>query len=217
MKAGTVLAVVVCVGLGWVALTAAEPQTTVALTPAQAGGGPSLQDTTKFIEDKLGNMGAVTFTEYISDHSDLLGTNRFSASFTFEISNVHIDQGQCTIAYHAEWKQKKKTVTKKDYSYSLRDHPEVAIKPYELHQNEFKAHQGMSNVVITATDPQVTVVVLGPLARDNRIIPFLDQTLATRIGKALNHAAELCSGSKQEPFVKGGVKPGQCGGVKVGQ
>jgi hypothetical protein len=203
MKAGTAVAVLICVAFGWVALTAAVPQTTAPPAPVPTGADPSLEDTLKFIQDKLGTMGAVTFTVYITDNGQYPTSN--DTTWTFQISNVHVDQSQCSITYHAEEKNNHhmwplKIAPKGDVSISLRKHPVIAVKSYVLNQNEFNLRRGLPRFVATATNPDVSVLWIGDRQGNHVIIPFTDIALATRLGNALNHAADLCSDTKQEPF-----------------
>jgi len=77
-------------------LSAQQP---VPLPPQPAGSGPSLPVTMQFIQDKLNDLGQVSFVVFLQ------GTNQgntWTATVTNEISNVMADPNQCRISYH--WK-----------------------------------------------------------------------------------------------------------------
>lgn len=75
----------------------AVSQQPVPLPPQPAGSGPSLAATMQFIQDKLNDLGMVSFVVFLQDTSS---GNTWTANATNEISNVVADQNQCRISYH---------------------------------------------------------------------------------------------------------------------
>jgi hypothetical protein len=88
---------VVCFAALLCGLTAAQQP--VAPPPQPAAGGPSLAVTMQFIQDKLNDLGTVSFAVFLQDTSN---GNTWSANVTNEISNVVAGQNQCRVSYH--WK-----------------------------------------------------------------------------------------------------------------
>ncbi|MGD0683022.1 MAG: hypothetical protein ABR990_13350 [Terracidiphilus sp.] len=74
-------------------------QQTVTPPPQPAGSGPSLAVTMQFIQDKLSDIGQVSFVAFLQSTSQ---GNTWTTTVTNEISNVVADQNQCRISYH--WK-----------------------------------------------------------------------------------------------------------------
>jgi hypothetical protein len=77
----------------------AVSQQPVPLPPQPVVSGPSLAATMQFIQDKLNDLGMVSFAVFLQDTSN---GNTWTANVTNEISNVVADQNQCRISYH--WK-----------------------------------------------------------------------------------------------------------------
>jgi hypothetical protein len=75
----------------------AVSQQPVPLPPQPAGSGPSLSATMQFIQDKLNDIGMVSFVVFLQDTSN---GNTWTTNATNEISNVVADQNQCRISYH---------------------------------------------------------------------------------------------------------------------
>jgi hypothetical protein len=65
--------------------------------PQPAINGPSLTVTMQFIQDKLNDLGKISFVVYLQSTSQ---GNTWTATVTNEISNVMADQNQCRISYH---------------------------------------------------------------------------------------------------------------------
>jgi hypothetical protein len=67
--------------------------------PMLAGNGPSLAVTMQFIQDKLNDIGPVSF---VVNLQNTIRDNTWTGTVSSEISNVVADQNQCRISYH--WK-----------------------------------------------------------------------------------------------------------------
>jgi hypothetical protein len=79
--------------------SAMPAQQAVPPPPKPADSGPTLQATMGFLQDKLGDIGVVTFI--VMSHDSSAG-NDFSNKFTNEVTRLNVDAGSCRITYH--WK-----------------------------------------------------------------------------------------------------------------
>ncbi len=79
--------------------SAAFAQTAVPPPPMPASSGPSLTVTMQLIQNKLNDIGPVSFAVFLQNTSQ---DNARTAIVSNEISNVLADQSQCRISYH--WK-----------------------------------------------------------------------------------------------------------------
>jgi hypothetical protein len=59
--------------------------------------GPSLEVTTKFIQDKLNSFGVVSFMTFGTQTTD---NSPFSHRWTFELSKIRANPADCSIRYH---------------------------------------------------------------------------------------------------------------------
>jgi hypothetical protein len=182
--------------LGGMGLTLCAQQA-VAPPPKPADSGPSLAVTTKFLQDKLGDIGKITYVSFMQNTND---GSTFSNTITNEVSNVVADPSQCRIFYH--WKTIRDGATVSDFDawFSLRDVQDVTVKPYLQYQNEVNASAGIPNIVATSLNPPLTALLVRRPHNVSNLFPFTDADLADRVAKALTHAVELCGGGNKDPF-----------------
>jgi hypothetical protein len=81
------------------AFSAAPAQQPVDPLPQPAVSGPPLTVTMQFIQDKLSDLGQISFVVFLQSTNQ---GNTWTATVTNEIGNVIADQNQCRISYH--WK-----------------------------------------------------------------------------------------------------------------
>jgi hypothetical protein len=178
--------------LSLIALTCAAQD--VPPPPKPADDGPSLTDTMKFIEEKLGSIGRVNYVWHA--HDDANGTDEMS-KFGVEISNVRTSVQGCRIDYHKWLNWERSSLFEKDAWVALKNVQEVVVETREHAFNEFDSKAGHPERT-SRVDPPVFVI----RAREKIEHQFYlyDESLAHRIAKALVHAVELCGGGSKEPF-----------------
>ena len=179
--------------LSLIALTCAAQD--VPPPPKPADDGPSLADTMKFIEEKLGSIGQVNYVAYNHDNTaGTNGTNKFSS----EASNVRASVQSCLIGYHWRDIEEGEVLNDMDVWFPLKDVQEVVVQTMEQDLKETSSKAGHPEYSIRV-DPPVFVIAV---KRKNGGNPFVlyDESLANRIAKALVHAVELCGGGNKDPF-----------------
>jgi hypothetical protein len=164
--------------------------------PKPADDGPSLADTMKFIEEKLGAIGRVNYVVYI--HNDKLGTDGGTATVTFEATNVRASVVGCRIDYHEQQKWDDKVVSEGDEWFRLKAVEEVVVKTKEQHLKGLFSKLGEPQWT-HRVDPPVFVLSIKVKAVEC-FLELYDESLAHRIAKALVHAVELCGGGSKDPF-----------------
>lgn len=174
---------------------AALAQTSVAPPPRPADSGPSLQATMQFLQDKLSDIGKVTYT--FSSHDSNTGQDR-TDNFTNEVSQVRASQ--CRIDYHWDAEVVGADPIQGDYWISLHDTEDVVVEPMEKYQNELNASGGKSFMSITAVNPPMVALLVRRPHNVSNLFPFTDPSMADRVAKAFTHAIELCGGGNEEPF-----------------
>jgi hypothetical protein len=162
--------------------------------PKPADDGPSLADTMKFIEEKLGAIGRLNYVE--RSHNNTTG-NDFTHKFSWESSNVRARQ--CRIEYHG-WLSYTdgKVLVDEDYWFSLKNVQEVVVETDEQSLKAANSKAGHPEWSFRV-DPPVFVIRVNLKNGVNQFALY-DESLANRIAKALVHAVELCGGGSKEPF-----------------
>ena len=172
-------------------------QTAVPLPPKPADSGPSLEVTMQFLQEKLSDIGKVTFLSYTQ--------NTRSGSYTSEtdsneVSNVVADPSQCHISYHWKVIMDGRLDQDKQAGFSLRDVQDIVIKPYAQYQTELDASLGNPHILTPSTNPPLSALLVRRAHGVYNLFPITDPDLADRIAKALTHAVELCGGGNKSPF-----------------
>ncbi|MGA3134766.1 MAG: hypothetical protein ABSC88_02115 [Terracidiphilus sp.] len=160
-----------------------------------AASGPSLAESMQFIQDNLNGLGKVSWGDFCQDTSN---GSTWTDTLTSEIGNVVADQNQCRISFHRKATNGGNTYTDEDSVFSLRDVQEIVVKPYEQAETEWSAKNGHPNIITVSTSPSVTALIVRSSHGEEDVFRFTDATLADRVAKALNHAAELCGGGKDK-------------------
>ena len=165
--------------------------------PKPADDGPSLADTMKFIEEKLGSIGRVNWVEYA--HDDTSGKDFTPVKYGYETGTVRGSVQSCRIDYHG-WASVNGTVQlDKDLGFALKDVQEVVVEAVEHRTKEAVSKQLGHPEWSNRMDPPVFVIIVKK--KNGRDYFFLyDESLANRIAKALVHAVELCGGGSKDPF-----------------
>jgi hypothetical protein len=186
-----------------------------AATPSAAPPAtePSIEDTTKFIQDKLSGLGPVT---YIALWQSLTLKTTGSNTWHSEISNVVADPKLCRLSYH--WKLQVDNVkpAEEDVAIPFDDIHDILIEPLAQDITELNARSGHPEGIVTSTSPLLSVLLLRTSRTEPSTIgegklevknwfhdaePFLftDTNLAVRIGKAFARAGKLCDSKSAVP------------------
>jgi hypothetical protein len=187
------------------AASTALAQQSVPPPPQPPANGPTLAATMQFIQDKLNDIGKISFVmfEQIASIGSTGAETEVhqTVPLTNEISNVVADQNQCRISYHRKLTFNGKTYMDENSVFSLRDVQDIVIMPYEQDQKEWDPKNNYPNEIITSTSPPITALVVRRPHGEENTFRFTDANLADRVAKAFTHAVELCGGgSKPEPF-----------------
>ncbi|MGD0445552.1 MAG: hypothetical protein ABSA39_16575 [Edaphobacter sp.] len=184
--------------LGLMAFSSASAQKAVAPPPKPTDSGPSLAATMQFLQDKLNDIGKVSFVEFL--HNTTTGED-FTETNTYEITNATAYPDQCRIAFH--WKVTQNGATESDDVHAgvpLRDVQDVVIEPLAQYQNEVDAAAGAPNIITSSTNPPLSALVVRRPHGVVNFLPFTNPQLADRVAKAMTHAVELCGGGNKDPF-----------------
>jgi hypothetical protein len=127
------LMTVCCVALV-VSAVLAQQKKTLSHRPKPTDEGPSLEVTMKFIQDKLNDVGGVSFLTFATQTTD---NSTFSHRWTVELSNVVANPADCSIRYHG-----KMTLDggpgniAADVTMSLAGYKNVQLEPSEQYVNK---------------------------------------------------------------------------------
>jgi hypothetical protein len=164
---------------------------------AQTSGGPTLEVTMKFIQDKLNEMGTVNFAGYVHDSAnDTDGVQKFSAT----VSNAVANPGACSFSYHRLVYNNGSREHNENVVINLRDVQNISVLPDEQDWQMYLVRTGDSTKTVKDV-PNIMALVIKLNNGKDPTIRFYEQELADRVAKALVHAVELCGGGpKPEPF-----------------
>ncbi|MGD0683066.1 MAG: hypothetical protein ABR990_13570 [Terracidiphilus sp.] len=172
-------------------------QTAAPPPPKPAGSGPSLEVTMQFLQEKLSDIGKVTFLSYTQNTRN--GSNT-SETDSIEVSNVAVNANQCHITYHWKVIMDGRLDQDKNSGIPLRDVQDVVIKPYAQYQTELDASLGNPHILTPSTNPPLSALLVRRAHGVYNLFPIADADTADRIAKAMVHAVELCGGGNKTPF-----------------
>jgi hypothetical protein len=170
----------------------------IATPPKPAGEGPSLEVTMKFIQDKLSEMGPITYSENSRFTDENSGVPPWTTTWTDELTKVVADLQQCSISYHCQTSSDDKSIKPSNYDVfiELKEVKKITVRPLAEQLNESFA----GKLTVTIHSPIFQVAVLGRPKGSGAII-MDDEELANRLARAFSHAVELCTPDKKpEPF-----------------
>jgi len=188
--------------LGALFLVATEhsiPQQAVPPPPKPADSGPSLEVTLKFIQDKLNDLGPISFKQSLTNSSTGVS---FYEPWTERVTSVVGNAGACSISYHLkEERGPQHQVTQDgDFGISLKEAESVQIEKMEQYSDAMQQRGGSSNMAYTASTPQTWILLIHRPHNVSNYLVFQDDDLADRVAKAMTHAIELCGGGNKDPF-----------------
>jgi len=158
------------------------------------GDGPSLEDTMKFIQDKL--PGRVNYVVYV--HDNLVGTD-WALKRSFELTNVYADANRCFIGFHLRFDNGKNSVVDKGSEVYLKQAQEIVLKLMDQVLQEVDAKSGHPERSVKI-DPPIFSVVVKTQGNHSMNFNFYDEAMSERVSRALQHAVDLCGGGRTEPF-----------------
>jgi hypothetical protein len=202
------------------AAVGALAQTPVPPPPKPADPGPSRETTMTYIQDRL-NATKITWSELEvgNDGSTSSGT------VTYAVYEPHADAESCTLKYRVTENHKYSDAwfeSQSKTSLSFRDIRSIAIFSASEEIIEVNKRAGLRGE-LSVSPPLFGVRINmipgrkvhghdwrrdsysdqkteGDSDMDSTSVDFLDEDLANRFAKALNHAAELCGAVDNDPF-----------------
>jgi hypothetical protein len=164
-------------------------------TPKPKDVGPSLEDTMKFLEDKLGAIGQVSFLAYV--HDEIKGSD-WTNKVIDQISNVHANT--CGVNYHEHTLNNDNVVRDVDWGINMKTVEYVTVKMGEQDSKDQSGKEGHPEITLRADRPTFVIRVSHKQNGGWNFFVLEDEALANRIAKAIAHAAELCGGGNKDPF-----------------
>ena len=153
----------------------------------------SLQDTMKFIQDKLPSK--VDYVIY--RHDNVTGAD-LRSKYSFEVRHVSADAERCRIDVH--WRLMINGDIKRDKNawVSLKEVQRIEVMSNDRAYQQAAAKAGHPEWSFRL-DPPIFKVIARHAGGENNFL-FYDEALANRVSSALQHAVNLCGGGNQEPF-----------------
>jgi hypothetical protein len=150
----------------------------------------------QFIQEQLGLIGPVNHIVYFHDNTvGNDGTNKFK----IEVTNVRASVEGCRIDYHFRSTRDGQVTRDMDTAgIPLKDVTEVVVTTMEQTLKESNSKAGHPELAFRVDPPVFVLEVrqkIGP-----SFWYLYDESLASRIAKALVHAVELCGGGSKDPF-----------------
>jgi hypothetical protein len=175
----------------------AVPQKPVPPPPKPADSGPSLAVTMQFLQQKLNEIGKVTFVLFTQNVTD---GSTATITIMSEVSNVVADPTGCRVSFHWKTARDGAPATDQDFAFVLNSVQDIVVKPFPQYQSEVNASAGMPNIIVTSTNPTLTTLLVRRSVANYFNFPVIDVDLADRLAKAFTHAVELCGGGNKDPF-----------------
>lgn len=155
--------------------------------------GPSLEETMKFIQDKLSGQ-AKAWIEYVTNNitSQVIQSFQFSEALT----KIDANPGACRVSYHFKTTRDGQLFREGDLAFNFKDVQNVVVYSMEQNNMVISAAEGHPENVFKFDPP-----IFALEAKRMFTFYFYDEDLANRVAKAIVHAVELCAGGgKPEPF-----------------
>lgn len=162
-----------------------------------ATNAPSLDITLKFIVDKLGQEGRVTYSAAVTDTAQ--PDDSWTNSFVVELSNPGFNSANCSVSFHWHTEVNNKVFDDNTYTLSFRDVTSIDVMSQADNQHQVDSRNGHDSYQSQITPALFTLVVKRPKQVQNAFL-FSDEDIAHRVAKAMIHATELCGGGSNEPF-----------------
>lgn len=166
-----------------------------ALAAGQTSGGPSLADTLQFITATVAAQGPVSFSGVVHDPA---ANTSWSYSRTVTLTNFVADAAACKLSFHFSEQTPGNPNTETDGRLPFSGIQQVKVESLqdELVVLDAKAGHAQWQVVLT---PQIYVVSAQRPDGTTNDFDFYNSNTAQSVGKAVQHAVDLCGGGKS-PF-----------------
>jgi hypothetical protein len=169
--------------------------------PKPADEGPSLEVTMKFIQDKLSEQRTTNVTEY---------RNNYPVRLALELTNAAANPRTCSIAYHTKSSFDGGVLHDSDVVILLKDVQKVLVESYKEYerQAEGRTEDRDWDSSYKVSPPVFVLEVQSkpePFANGPKVsaISFPEETLAKRVGVAMEHAVALCGDAR--PSLDGAI------------
>ncbi|HLZ13393.1 MAG TPA: hypothetical protein VKP58_12470 [Candidatus Acidoferrum sp.] len=172
--------------------------------PIRSDANPPLTDTMQFIQDKLNNQGPIRYQETaIRNKTQEMG---YVDQKTDQITDVRANPGSCQISFHtnssSEFENANEHIARNEDKYfiiNLRLVTQISV--WSSDETDATSTNKSQNYRTYRTTPSVFHIRLKTSDEWRPILTIGDEDIATRLGRALNHAAEVCTPYKKpDPF-----------------
>lgn len=161
----------------------------------QIAAGQTLDETLKFLQEKI--PGKVNYIVY--GENGLTGASN-GLKRTLQLGSVYADMDQCSITFHMHFDNGKGGAPNdKDVEIAFKRVTGVSLGTMAQTVQLANAKAGHPEVSVRV-DPPIFLVVLKYEPDHSMMFNFYDEALSERVARALQHAAELCGGGRQDPF-----------------
>jgi hypothetical protein len=107
--------------------------------PKPPDDGPGLEETLRFIQEKLNGVGPISFIVYMHDN---LHGNDWTLQFRTEVTKVQVHADSCILNYHVNQVMNGTTILDNDTAFPLKRLEKVVIRPYEQYRQEADSSVG---------------------------------------------------------------------------
>jgi hypothetical protein len=165
--------------------------------PKPAPSGPPLEVTMKFIQEKVAEVGKLTYAAHY--HDSATGKDWVN-QWTDEATNVVASPALCKVSYHRLSTRGGQVIENNDQWFYLQAVQDIVVEPEEQELKKGDSAAGHPTWD-SRVEPRIWAVwVQRPKGIENYLY-FREEAMANRVAKALVHAMELCGGGKKaEPF-----------------
>ena len=168
----------------------------LAATGAAAQSAPTLDKTFGFVRDRIAEQGLINFA---STTHDPAGGQTWDNLFTAEASAVVRDTAACTVDFHWHTSVDGKTAQDLGSTIQFKMVSSVAVTSLDDDIARLNADGGHA-AWVTKMRPTIWVLLARKSNGHTNTVDFRDRDMAERVAKAMRHAAQLCGGSKSQPF-----------------
>jgi hypothetical protein len=160
--------------------------------------GPSLKDTTRFVQEQLNAVGPLSYGLRRRDVASGKTSETENSAFTSNVKVLIYKKPkigmQCLFSYHDKETQDDEVIEDRDLGVLLNDIDQVSVTPVEAIDQDL--HPSRKT---TITAPVFRMDLHSADGGDNFLF-FSREDLANDIAKATTHAVELCvSGEQRTP------------------
>ena len=164
------------------------------ITPNAAAGTPGLDDTSRFIVDKLTGLGLINFRQTLLNADG--STQGNATTLSVGATGISMDTATCQLRYQQAMSVEGAPIL-----------PVLAIVSFRRVETlEVSTEENALNVTLSPNGGKFsvtpTIYRLTLRVQDGNLVHLRlrDEDTANRLAKAMTHATELCGGGKKEPF-----------------